>query len=117
MTTRARLARLGWFLAAAFQILLPTVASVADARAEGESIRYASRIHIEAEGTLGCPAVHPEDCVVSRVLATGARTTRPVVLHIALVRVIEASAVVFERLADGASAPGDPPQRAPPTLS
>jgi hypothetical protein len=117
MTPRARFARLGWFLAAAFQILLPTVASVADARAEAASIRFASRIHIEAEGTLGCPAVHPDDCVVCRVLATGARTTRPVVLQIAVVRVITAPAVVFERLADGAAAPGDPPQRAPPTLS
>jgi hypothetical protein len=116
MSSRSRVARFGWFLAAVFQILLPTFVSVADSRAEAASIREAS-VHIEATGTAGCPAVHSDNCAVCHVLAAGARAARPVALQIAAVRVISAPAVRHTWSVWGAIAPGDPPQRAPPTLS
>jgi hypothetical protein len=117
MIHRARQIRLGWLLAAIVQILLPTVVSAADSQAEATSIRAASRVHVEAPGTRGCAAVHPEDCAICRVLASGARTSRPAVLQIAVVRVIAAPAVRRRLATRGAIAPGDPPQRAPPALS
>jgi hypothetical protein len=117
MNSRTRRFRFGWLIAALFQLFLPTFASVADARAEAQSIRYASHGHVEATGATGCPQVHPADCVVCRVLATGARVSRPVALQVATARVIVARAHRYDRVARSATAPGDPPQRAPPVLS
>jgi hypothetical protein len=114
---RSRVVRLGWLLAAVFQILLPTFVSVADSQAEAASIRDASRVHVEAEGRLGCPAVHADDCAICRVLASGARAARAVVLPIPALRVIAAPTLRRHVVVRGAFAPGDPPQRAPPTLS
>jgi hypothetical protein len=110
---RSPVRRLGWLFAAIFQLLLPTFASVADARAEAESIRGAS-IHVEAHTTSSCPRVHPADCVLCRVLATNATTTAPAAMHVPVARFIEAGTVDAERPLCIARAPGDPPQRAPP---
>jgi hypothetical protein len=117
MHPRTRAFRLGWLIAALFQLLLPTFASVADARAEAASIRYASLEHVESTGASGCPRVHPADCVVCQALATGARIVRPVSIQVATERVIAARTERWDRVARSATAPGDPPQRAPPALS
>jgi hypothetical protein len=110
---RSPLRRFGWLIAAVFQLLLPTFASVADARAEAESVRGAS-IHVEACGTPSSVRVHPADCVVCQVLATSAATSSPPAVHVPVARFIDAGPVDAERPLCIARAPGDPPQRAPP---
>jgi hypothetical protein len=110
---RSPLRRFGWLLAAVFQLLLPTFASVADARAEAESVRGAS-IHVEAHSEANCARVHPADCVVCRVLASSAATSAPPSVHVRVARFIDASPADVERPLCIARAPGDPPQRAPP---
>jgi hypothetical protein len=110
---RSPLRRFGWLLAAVFQLVLPTFASVADARAEAESMRGAS-IHVEAHSSKSCARVHPADCVVCRILATSAATSAPPSLQVPVARFIDAGPVDAERPLCVARAPGDPPQRAPP---
>jgi hypothetical protein len=110
---RSPLRRFGWLLAALFQLVLPTFASVADARAEAESERGAS-IHVEAHSEANCARVHPADCVVCRVLATSAATSKPASLQVPVARFIDSGPVDAERPLCIARAPGDPPQRAPP---
>src|SRR5438128_1732375 len=105
MHRRARFVRFGWFVAALFQLLLPTFVSVADSRAEAASIGAASRPHVEAEGTRGCPRVHPDDCAICRVLAAGARTARQVALAIAPLRVVFVAALRDTRSVGGAVLP------------
>jgi hypothetical protein len=111
---RSPLVRLGWLFAAIFQLLLPTFASVADARAEAESIRSVST-HVEEHSGAKCPRVHPADCVLCRVLASNATTPAPTAMHVPVARFIEAGPVDAERPLCIARAPGDPGQRAPPT--
>ena len=111
--TRSRSIRLGWLFAAVFQLLLPTFASVADARLEGASIRAAT-VHVEAPGGTHCPRVHPTDCIVCRVLATRAAPSEPTALSVPVVRIIAAGAAGAEQRVTPARAAGDPPQRAPP---
>ncbi|MDQ6635338.1 MAG: hypothetical protein M3Z10_11350 [Gemmatimonadota bacterium] len=113
MDPRSPLRRLGWLFAAVFQLLLPTFASVADARAEAASMRGAS-IHVEAHSSSSCTRVHPADCVVCRVLATSAVTSAPASVHVPVARLIDAGPADVERPFCTARAPGDPPQRAPP---
>jgi hypothetical protein len=110
---RSPLPRLGWLLAAIFQLLLPTFASVADARAEAESIRGSS-IHVEANSAASCPRVHPADCVICRVLATRAAASAPVAVLAPIARFIDAGTVDAERPLCISRAAGDPSQRAPP---
>jgi hypothetical protein len=110
---RSPLRRLGWLFAAVFQLVLPTFASVADARAEAESMRGAS-IHVEAHSGKSCARVHPADCVLCRILATSAATSAPPSVHVPVARLIDAGPADVERPLCIARAPGDPPQRAPP---
>lgn len=116
MLRRLRASRTAWVLVATFQLLLATAWSVSDSRVDAESMRDVVA-HVEAPGTKGCPSVHPVDCIVCRVLSTPSATSAPVVLSVAIARVVET------RVADGVSRvpsardPGDPPQRAPPVLS
>jgi hypothetical protein len=114
MIVRARYSRVGWLLAAVFQLLLPAVAAVVDARAEAESMRSASRMHVEAPGSTNCPRVHPENCVVCRVLATTATTAASASVPAAVERSIDARIADAGRATCLARFPGDPPQRAPP---
>lgn len=117
MIVRSRFARTGWLLAALFQLLLPAMASVADARAEAESFQSASRIHIEPDGATGCPRVHPADCALCRVLATTAAAGTPASVHVAVASFLVATIDDSDRAVCVARFPGDPPQRAPPVLS
>jgi hypothetical protein len=110
---RARHLRLGWLFAAVLQFLLPSFASVLDAQTEAESART-SRVHVEAPGTPGCPRIHPNDCVVSRLLATSATPSTAPSLLVPVVRLIDATIAQSVRLAYTGRFPGDPPQRAPP---
>ena len=117
LNARSRYFRIGWLLAAVFQLLLPPIVSVADSRAEADSIRTAPRVHVEEPGGTNCPRVHPADCAVCRVLsaaATQASFTHP---HVVVARFIEATVEDAYRPASTARFPGDPPQRAPPVLS
>ena len=108
----SRYRRIGWFVAALLQLVLPPFAAAADAGLERESQRV--HAHVESHGTRGCPRVHPSDCIVCRVLAGGAAPSSGVVLPIAIARVIAAEpkrtmlTCIVARLA------GDPPQCAPP---
>ncbi|MEO5818854.1 MAG: DUF2946 family protein [Gemmatimonadaceae bacterium] len=114
MIVRARFSRFGWLLAAVFQLLLPAFAAVIDAREEAESMQSASRMHVEAPGSSGCPRVHPENCVVCRVLSATATTTASVAVLAPVERQIGARVEDENRAACLTRFPGDPPQRAPP---
>jgi hypothetical protein len=102
-----------WLIAAVFELLLPTFASVADARSEAASILGASA-HVEAPGSTRCPPVHPEDCVVCRVLGTYAVGASPPSAPEPAVRLRCSSIDDAAHPLRSAKAPGDPSQRAPP---
>ncbi|MEP7001525.1 MAG: hypothetical protein ABI969_13655 [bacterium] len=112
MVIRTNLSRFGWVFAALLQLALPAFATVADARAEAES-RGASA-HVESHGTPGCPRVHPADCVVCRVLASGAAPSNAPAIHVAIARAIEAEPAHLAVSCIATRRAGDPPQRAPP---
>jgi hypothetical protein len=114
MLTRNRFFRRGWLFAALFQLLLPTFASVADARAEAESLQSAAAPHVEKFGEKGCPRVHPADCVLCRVLTMGATRPTPPAVQIAVARIIEADLTASSRPVLLGRVAGHPPQRAPP---
>ena len=109
---RSPLRRLGWLLAAVFQLVLPPFAATADARAEADGAR--APVHVEAYGTRDCARVHPADCAICRVLATHATTTTVADVPAPVARVRDAAPVDAEHPFCAARAPGDPPQRAPP---
>jgi len=113
MIRRPRAWRLAWLIAAAFQLLVPTIWSVSDARAEAVSARAAS-VHVEAPGTKGCPRVHPSDCVVCQAIAVVGAPSAPATAPALVARVIAARPADPARRGSTARAPGDPPQRAPP---
>ena len=113
MTSRSRMGRFSWLIAAVFQLLVPTVWSVADARAEAVSARTAT-VHVEAPGSTTCPRLHPTDCAVCRVLATASAANSHVTLELPSAGVVGRAPVSAERHWASARAPGDPPQRAPP---
>ena len=113
MLRRSRATRFGWLVAAVLQLLVPTLWSVADARAEALSDRTAT-VHVEAPGSTHCARVHPTDCVVCRVIATAAVPCAPPAVVIPAPQVIGARPADAARQALSARAPGDPPQRAPP---
>jgi hypothetical protein len=114
MIVRARFLRFGWLFAALFQLLLPAFAAVVDAREEAESVQAASRMHVEAPGSRSCPRVHPENCVVCRVLSATATTTASVAVLAPVERQIAARVEDDDRATCLTRFPGDPPQRAPP---
>ena len=107
-----RCKRLGWFVAALLQLVLPPFAAAADAGVERES--QSVHAHVESHGTRGCPRVHPAHCIVCRGLDGGAGPSGGVVLPIAIARVIaaEPERAMLTRIV--ARLAGDPPQRAPP---
>jgi hypothetical protein len=114
MSVQSRRVRFAWLFAAIFQLVLPAVAAVVDGRAEADAVRYASRTHIEADGATGCPRVHPENCVVCRVLATLATTNSHANVAAPVARSINATIADIDRPARPTRFPSDPPQRAPP---
>ena len=114
MLVRSRYSRFGWLFAAVFQLLLPAVAAGVDAREEAESMRSATRAHVEAPGSTGCPRVHPESCVVCRVLASTATPSLSTAVPAPVERQIDARIADADRAACQVRYPGDPPQRAPP---
>jgi hypothetical protein len=113
MIRRSRANRLAWFAAAILQLLVPTVWSVADARAEAVSERTATE-HIESTGTKDCARVHPADCVVCRVIATPSAPSAPATVAVPIDEVIGRRPPEAALRGPSARAPGDPPQRAPP---
>jgi hypothetical protein len=112
MVNRTTLSRLGWYLAALLQLALPAFATVADARAEAES--RGATAHVESHGSAKCPRVHPADCVVCRVLASGAAPSSAQALHVPIARAIEAEPAQLAVSCIATRLAGDPPQRAPP---
>jgi hypothetical protein len=113
MLRRTRASRLGWFVAAVLQLLVPTLWSAADAQADAVSARTAT-VHVEAPGSTHCARVHPADCAVCRVIATAAVPCAAAAVPVSVPQVIEAGPADVARQALSARAPGDPPQRAPP---
>jgi hypothetical protein len=113
MLRTSRSSRFTWLLAAIFQLLVPTVWSVADARADAVSIRTAT-VHVEAPGSTSCPRVHGADCAVCRVLGAARAPNARVSLELPVVSVIDQPPATLARPWPSARAPGDPPQRAPP---
>ena len=58
----------GWTLLwALLQFALPTAATYADAMLEQAGVG-APVTHVEADGTAGCPAVHPADCAICHLV-------------------------------------------------
>jgi hypothetical protein len=89
MSLRRPALRAYWLFYAILQLVLPGVASIADARVEAESISARPTSHIEEHSGAHCPRVHPADCALCRVLsATGTPASvtaalPPTALHIA----------------------------------
>ena len=110
---RTRLHRVGLVLTAVFQLLFPTFASVADARAEAASERGV-QAHVEEQGNNRCPPVHAADCAVCRVISGGAVPGEVPVLLPATLLLVSASPLRHERAVPLAPARGAPSQRAPP---
>ena len=109
-----RTVKRGLILTAVFQLLLPTFASVADARAE--AAERGAVAHVEAHGSSTCVPVHSADCAICRVLAGGATIARAPVVGVSATRVIKAGLPQYARFAVGTLAQGDPSQRAPPIV-
>jgi hypothetical protein len=59
--------RLGLALFAAFQILLPMAADLADARMLADGQGLGNGVHIESERSTDCPRGHPDDCALCHV--------------------------------------------------
>jgi hypothetical protein len=110
--TRSRLNRLGWIFAAVLQLLVPAFATVADARAETESRRV--HAHVEAHGTSACPRAHEADCIVCRLLASGAAPERRATVPTRIALVLNDLPARREISCTPTRLAGDPPQRAPP---
>lgn len=110
---RTPLHRLGLVLTAVFQLLLPTFASVADARAEAAAERGAYA-HVESHSSSQCVPVHAADCAICRVIAGSASVAHAPVVRVVVTRVIEAPLLRQEPRPTGTPARGDPSQRAPP---
>jgi hypothetical protein len=113
MLRPSRSSRFTWFVAALFQLLVPTVWSVADARADAMSVRAAT-VHVEAPGSTACPRVHGADCAVCRVLGAARAPNARVSFELLVVAVIDQPPTTLASPWPAARAPGDPPQRAPP---
>jgi hypothetical protein len=103
-----------WLVAATFQLLVPTAWSVTDAHAEAVSARAASA-RIEARSPQKCPRFHPRECVVCLTIATVGAPLAPATGLVPIAH--ERAARPAEAAPHGSSAraPGDPPQRAPPS--
>lgn len=112
---RRRIHRVGLILTAIFQLLLPTFASVADARAEAASERGAFA-HVESHSTSGCVPGHAADCIICRVLSGGAAVSRAPAVQTAPERVIIAPLPPYHGFAVGTLGQRDPSQRAPPVV-
>jgi hypothetical protein len=112
LLARPRIRRF-WLIVAMFELLLPSLASVADARAEAASIRTVAT-HVESPGGTHCPRVHPVDCAVCRVLRTHAAASTPAATLELPPPVGGARLAAAPRPGHSARAPGEPPQRAPP---
>ncbi|HEX9484172.1 MAG TPA: hypothetical protein VF929_06305, partial [Gemmatimonadaceae bacterium] len=112
--SRRLIFRFSYLLVAVLQFALPAVASVADAVEETEG--RAVRCHVEAYGSQA-HRVHPEDCVLCGALSHSASPSTQVALRAPIARIIRARVAAATRLHRAARAAGDPPQRAPPTLS
>jgi hypothetical protein len=110
---RTRCYRLGLVLTALFQLLLPTFASVADARAEAAA-EQGAYAHVEEHSSSHCVPVHPADCAICRVIGSGATVHDGPALLAPAVRLIGATLPQYERLAPAATALRRPSQRAPP---
>lgn len=110
---RTRLNRVGLMLTAMFQLLLPTLASVADARAEAASERGAFA-HVESHSSSSCVSVHAMDCALCRVIAGGAVGASAPAMRVLPERAIVASLPPYHCVAVSALARCGPSQRAPP---
>lgn len=112
---RSRINRVGLIVTAIFQLLLPAIASVADARAEASSERGAFA-HVESHGTSSCVPVHAADCAVCRVISGGAAPTRGPSVPPAPECVIRAALSSYHGFAIVMVAQRGPSQRAPPVV-
>jgi hypothetical protein len=110
---RTRLYRFGLVFTAVFQLLFPTFASVADARAEAAAERGV-HAHVEEQGANRCPPVHAADCAVCRVISGAAAPSEaPVVLPTTLL-LVGTPLPHHEHAAPRTPARCFPSQRAPP---
>jgi hypothetical protein len=112
MLRRSRSGRFAWLVAAVLQLLVPTVWSVADARADAASVHAAA--HVEAPGNPACPRVHPVDCAVCRVVGAARATNPRVSFELPILAAAAQPPATLARPWPSVRAPGDPPQRAPP---
>ena len=110
---RTRLYRLGLVFAAAFQLIFPTFASVADARAEAASER-GTYAHVEDHSSSHCVPAHAADCTICRVGGGAATAGEAPVVVVAATRLVTPPLPRHELVAPSAPALHEPSQRAPP---
>lgn len=111
---RTRPYRIGLVFTAVFQLLFPTFASVADARAEAAAERSA-HAHVEEHSSNRCAPIHAADCALCRVIAGGATAGEAPVFLVPTTQVVGAPVPCHERVAPLTVARRNPSQRAPPT--
>lgn len=100
---------------AVLQFALPSVAMLADARLERDSLRSPGA-HVESGSTKACGAVHPDECalcqVLSRTAPPGESPTPP-----AIAAVVRPSPTLpIARLATRAAATAELPRAPPATV-
>jgi hypothetical protein len=112
---RTRLYRVGLVFTAVFQLLFPTFASVADARAEA-ALERGVPAHVVEQGSNRCVPVHAADCAICRVISVAAAPAdAPAVLPSTL-RFVSTALPRHERAVPLVPAGCAPSQRAPPSL-
>ena len=99
---------------AALQLLLPGLASLADARAEREGRSPGATAHLEPVGGEHCPAIHADDCALCQFL-TAARDRAPRGPAVAVASLDGVAPSPAVARAPGAVTPGALLPRAPPT--
>ena len=112
LSARSRWGKTARILIAVLQLLIPAFANVADARAESESQRV--HAHVEAYGTSKCPRDHDVDCIVCRLIHSGAATERPATVVPRIALLVDNLPARREISCTPTRLAGDPPQRAPP---
>lgn len=110
---RTRLYRVGLVFTAVFQLLFPTFASVADARAEAASERGV-QAHVEGQGANRCAPVHAADCAVCRVISGAAAPAEAPAFQSPTLQCVDTSLPRHEGAESLAPARRAPSQRAPP---
>lgn len=93
MLRRRAVTRWMFAIAAAVQVLLPAAASLADGWLDRADAKAGAQVsHIESHGTKACARIHPDNCVLCRVVGGLASPSRGVALPERIARLVAPAA-------------------------